>query len=194
MDNVPSVLMCVGRKYYKLYQIINEAYNAGVSKRIPANTIPEGLEVGVSKIFLAHPDAIVKVNKPGCILQDLAYDLVQLEAMTQTQFMKLVDVEKPYWTGHELNAEDFVPECMLDVAIALSTLPDEDHQKMVEKYNLEFCMGIFGFSFFGGFQYVCRPNEDELPVELSHLEGYVEPVHVVYENESTEEEDVADAN
>jgi hypothetical protein len=183
MSIAPSLLMCVGRKFYKLYELVQEAENYGISKRIPITAIPEGMVRGLSKLLVAHPDAIVKVTAPGCTLQDLAWSLVDLGLLTQMQFAKLVDLDVPFWTGNELKPYDFVPESMLDVAMALSMTNDEDHERLVKEFELEFCMGVVGYSFVTGIQYVTKPGEVGLPPELAHLEGYVDPVHIEYVDE-----------
>lgn len=192
ITQVPSLLMTVGRKYYKLYQYVDEAQNIGVSKRIPITAIPDGLVKGLSKIFLAHPDAIVKVTASDKTFADLAYALYEKDYLTAVQYQKIIEDVPAYWTGEELHPNDLVPERMLDVTYALSKVPGPEHMGLGETFGLEFCMGIFGYSYYSGIEYVCKPGEDELPAELAHLDGYVEPVHIMYNNDSEapyEEED-----
>lgn len=187
--NVPSILMTVGRQFYKLYEYVDEARNDGVSKRIPVTAIPEGMIRGLSKILLAHPDAIVKVTADGKTLADLAYELYLLDLITREQWEELAANLQPFWTGEDLKAGDYVPEQMLTITYALSKVPDKQHSDLIDQFGLEFCMGIFGWSPFTGFQLVLpNDNNDELTDKLAHLQplidmGYVEPVHVVYEED-----------
>lgn len=189
MSNVPSLLMCVGEQYYKLFEFIDEAKAHGISKRIPVNTVPEGLEKGLSKIFVAHPKAIVKVTVEGKTLADLAYALLEAGVLSQEQWEALVDLEQPFWTGQELKSGDFVPERMLDITEAFSKLDSQQARQLEKELGLQFCMGIFGFSPFGGFELVLKDNEEEIPEEFAHLEGLVEPVHVRYIDEEEDEDD-----
>jgi len=51
--NVKHFLMWVGRSYYTKGSFMEEASVMGISKRIPANGIPDGMVVGKSWVFLA---------------------------------------------------------------------------------------------------------------------------------------------
>jgi hypothetical protein len=192
MSKHPSLLVCYGLQNYRLWEVIEEAEAHGISKRIPLTAIPEGMVQGASKIFAAHPHAIIKVLAPGKGLEDLAYALLEEGVLTQVQFSNLVDLEQPYWIGEELQPYDFVPESMLDIAMALSK--SEHWRDLVKAFEIEFCMGIIGYSPFSGFQYVLGKNDEGLPPELAHLDGYLEPVRIEYvddegQPEESDEED-----
>ena len=197
-NRIPSLLMVAGRQHYKLHRFIDEAENYGVSKRISVQSIPEGLDQALSKIFIAHPRAIVKVTAEGKTLADLAYRLLEMGMLTQVQWAKLVDLELPYWAGEELRPFDPVPECMLDITYALSQVEDDEHRELVKEFSLEFCLGIIGWSPFQGFQLVLPHGKSELPPDLEEAighhvaSGYLEPVHVVYTTEGGQEEDEAE--
>jgi len=189
MSSVPSLLVCIGKKYYKLYEVIREYKNDGISKRSPRKSVPRGLDKCLSKIFCAHPDAIIKVTTEGQTLHDLAYTLLTEGFLTEDQWDKLVELEKPYWTGEELQAGDFVPEGMLDITEAFSRLPDKRQAELTKELGLVFCMGVFGYAPFEGFQVVLRHDETELSEDLEDLQplvdmGYVEPVHVHYTDDT----------
>lgn len=188
MTDTPSILMCAGRQDYKLHEFVFEAKAQGVSKRIPVQSVPEGLKKGLSKIFIAHPDAILKVTAEEKTLHMLAFHLFDAGLFTHEQWTKLMDLDVPYWTGEELKSDDFVPESMLDISMAFSQLPDTDKRKLQEEYGIEFCMGIIGYSPFSGFDLVLNHDEDTLPDSFAHLEGmiedgYVRPVHVEYKED-----------
>ncbi len=190
MTEVPSILMIAGRQYYKLWEYIEEAQDIGVSKRIPSKAIPEGMVPGLSKIFIAHPDAIVKVTAPDKTLEDLAHELFACETLTMAELAKLIDLDKPFWTGEELNPSDFVPESMLDISMALSKVEEPEYSHIVKEFGLQFCLGVVGYAHFEGIQVVLDKSEEDLPDDLEHLRplvefGYVQPVHVEYPDEET---------
>jgi hypothetical protein len=176
-----SLLTIYGLEFYALHEVIEENEAYGVSKRIPITSIPEGLEKGASKIFCAHPHAIVRVTVEGKTLADLAYALLEEGFFTLAQWNKLVELDQPYWTGEELQPYDFVPESMLEISMALSK--SENWKVLMDEFKIEFCMGVIGYTPFTGFQYIAGDNEDGLPPELEHLDGYIEPVHVVYKED-----------
>lgn len=189
MSETPSLLLCYGLQYYKLHELIYEAETQGLSKRVPITSIPEGMEHIKSKLFVAHPHAIVKVTEEDQTLQDLAYDLYEQGFLSEKEWNALVELEVPYWDGQELEADDFVPASMLDVAIALSKVDTRQKNKMIKKYGIEFCQGIVGYSYFTGFQYIVKEGEDGLPDELANLDGYVEAVRPVYVDKDGKELD-----
>ena len=69
-------LMWVGKRHYTPESFIQEAIEMGVSKRIAQ--IPKNLELGKTRILVAHPDAVTNicprykkpVNKGACYLCD----------------------------------------------------------------------------------------------------------------------------
>lgn len=173
----PSLLICYGREYYKLHEVIEEIQELGVSKRIPLTSIPKDMERGVSKIFCAHPDAIIRM--PAGNVLALATELREAGLITAQQ---LVDVIEDSAWDDETHAQ--VPVTMLPMSIALSMA--SNRAELIEVYSIEFCMGIFGYVPFSGFQYVTKEGEDQLPEQLDYLKGYVEPVKIIYEEDVNE--------
>jgi len=53
----PDLLMWVGKDYYTVGSFIEEARAHGVNKRIPSTGEPPLIVPGVTRLFLAHPDA-----------------------------------------------------------------------------------------------------------------------------------------
>jgi hypothetical protein len=193
MSNTPSLLMTVGEQFYKLHEFISEAETIGISKRIPLTAIPIDMVKAISKVFVAHPKAIVKVTAPGKTLQDLAYSLAELKYLSMVELAHLVELDRPFWTGEKLASYDFVPASMLDITVALSKTNSAECKELEKKYGLEYVMGIFGWSHFTGLQLVMAPNETELPDNLKHLQplidnGTIEPVHVIYRDDTKEGE------
>jgi hypothetical protein len=188
MSKATSVLVCVGKQYYKLHEMIEEYTRYGVSKRIPLQSIPEGLERGLSRIFVAHPDAIVKVTTDGKDLYDLAYVLYDAGLLVPDDWAKLVDLRMSYWTGQELNANDPVPLAMLVVTDAFSRADSSLQKELTETFGLVFCMGVVGWTSFEGFELVVEDGKETLPDgldEFKHMidSGYITPVHVEYPEE-----------
>jgi len=191
---VPSILCCTGRKFYTLAAMMDEYEQQGVSKRIPPSAIPEGMQPALSKIFVAHPDAIIKVTAPGRTLHDLAESLLEMGLLTDIEWALLQELELPFWTGAELNPGDFVPECMLDISIALSRVASQQHADLAEEFGIQFCMGVAGYAHFQGYQLVLDNDVTELPEEYEHLRplieaGAVQPVHVKYSDDDGQPEE-----
>jgi len=174
---IPSILMTVGRQYYTLAEFIDEAKEMGVSKRIAMTSIPEGLVPGISKVFIAHPDAIVKVTADGKCLADLAQEVLG-EEYVSPDFA-------PYWEQEKIQPDEVIPEHMLTLTYAFSKLPAAEREKLITEYGLVFHMGVIGYTYFDGFQFVVPDGQEELPEEAQQLRplvesGYVQPVHVTY--------------
>lgn len=195
--NPPSLLMTVGRKYYRLHEIVDEVSAHGLSKRIPVNSIPEGLVPMASKVFLAHPDALVIVTAEEYTLEDLVYALFELGVFEHAQIEAFVDLDKRYWAGQPLKETDFVPEPMFWIAYALSKMSvaiPEDYARVVDKFGVQYQLAIFGYTPFGGIEVVLKDSENDLPTELDHLrpfvdDGTVEMVHVDYTSEDDDDEE-----
>lgn len=184
-ETAVSLLMCVGEQYYKFHEFVDEAQVQGISKRIPLKGIPQGLVKYKSKIFVAHPKAILKVTTEGKTLHGLGFDLLTLGVLPEEQWHEMVDLDAPYWTGTELSSQDIVPNCMYNIAYAFSKLDDRMSRRLVEEYGIEFCMGIFGYALFTGFELVLDRNEHDVPNDMKDMadlieSGYVEMVHVDY--------------
>ena len=162
MDKPVDVIMWAGEEHYTVGSFIREAERMGVSKRIPATAIPEGIVIGQSRILIKHRQAIVHGENFDAFLLELQY-------------------------GFDL-AEDYLPpDGMLRLVMFLEDLKSVSPlvwDTLVEKYNLTWTSGVIGYSYVTSIQYVAQDFEDDLPEELSHLEGYVEPVRVEYDDES----------
>lgn len=179
-NRVPSVLMCVGKSFYSLHDMVEEYRDMGISKRIPITSIPDGLVPMKSKLFVAHPDAIIRVTVDGKTLMDLALDLVDEGLLTSDELYEITMMEQDFWFSDELKAEDEVPTPMLTLAIAYSRSQFQAHY--IGAYGVETCMGIVGYAYLDRIEYVVRDGEEELPEDLSHLDGEIELVSYDYED------------
>jgi hypothetical protein len=189
MQQLPSILVCYGLEHYSnLAATINECRDQGISRKIPTTAIPQGMVSGMSKIFCAHPKAIMRVTKEGKSLSDVAYALFELEAMSEAAYIKWTSLTEPFWTGAELKSSDFVPDNMLDLTYSFALLTDAEQKELVKEYGIEWCQGIFGYGIYDRVEFVLDDGETGLPDEYKHLEGLVTPVHVVYKDDSNDED------
>lgn len=156
MNKPIDIIMWAGEEHYTVSSFIKEAERMGVSKRIPRTAVPEGIVPGQSRILIKHRQAIVHSE----YLDELLLGL--------------------YTHGMP---EYSLPDDMLKVVMFLEDLRDEDHQTwkfLVEEYELTWTSGVIGYSYITSIQYVASDDEEELPEDLQHLEGYVEPVRIEY--------------
>lgn len=193
MSSTPSIIMFAGEDNYTLASFLDEAEFAGVSKRIPANSIPQGLVPGASKIFIAHPKAIVLVGADGLTLEDLAYRLLEMGFITAEQWADLVDLDMPKeaWQKMELEPFDPVPSCMLDIAYALSAVGGSRLRDLEQEFQISYIPGVIGFSHVTRLEYVLPNDVTELPSNIDPAlknaidASYVTPVHVHYDDPET---------
>lgn len=188
-SQVPSALSWVGEDNYTFAQAVDECMSMGVSRRINLKGIPEGFVPGVSKIFLVHPKAIIRVAFGS--LWELLYDLMLLGYISTRAWEDLIANEYedklPYTA--RLEPYDFVPKDAGLAAYYVSKVTPAEYKYLDDKYKFTFSPGVFGYAPFGEFQYVLKPGESDLPKELQHLEGYVEPVKVLYDDDEDNNED-----
>jgi hypothetical protein len=180
MDKIPSVIMVVGKKYYEFHEAIYEYREIGISKRIGKKNIPEGLVPFKSKLFVAHPDAIVLVGNENYGLVDLAMDLCNESLFSAMKLEDIGMLEMDMGKIHDLKAEDPVPDAMLYLAEAYSR--SENRAALQSNYEIETKMGVFGYAYLQRIEYVVRPGETEVPEDLAHLD--IVPVHYEYEDEN----------
>ena len=111
-----AFLMMVGVKHYPTPQdFMEEGRRLGFSKRIP--TIPKGLELGKTVVYLAHPRA-VEVKRPAVLQQ--AMGIVEGLAAVQAQ---LLDTEhKPEYRLGVFCA--FVPQRIEKIVKASEATPE----------------------------------------------------------------------
>lgn len=180
MNRPPSILMVVGKEFYQLHEMVEEYKDMGISKRIPKTSIPDGLVPMKSKLFVSHPDAIIRVTVDGKTLMDLAIDLVDEGLLSVDEFAEIVEMDTDFWLNDELPSEDLVPSPMLTLAMAYSKSEFKAHY--LGAYGVETCMGVVGYGYLNRIEYVVRDGEEELPEDLAHLEGEIEPVSYTYED------------
>jgi len=158
-----DLIMWVGSDNYTVSSFIEEVKRMGVSKRIPKNSIPEGIVPGVSRLFIKHRNAIVHATS-----KDKRFNLEDLiDQLTVVHDM-------PHYT---------LPQDMLGLIFALERLQEEEPEswkRYVTAYDLTWTSGVIGFAYITGIQYVAKDNEEGLPEDLVHLEGYVEPIRIEY--------------
>ena len=81
-----DLVLWVGQESYpKATPYVREAEELGVSKRIPVNSLPEGVVNGITRLFLKHRRAIPVVTAKGKTFQDLVNKLVELSLIATAQ-------------------------------------------------------------------------------------------------------------
>jgi len=190
MSEPISLVMCVGREY-KLFALLDEYGRWGASKRIPVTNadLLGKIEFGKSRLFIAHPDAIVKVTDPQRTLLGLVIELCVQGYMSETRLLEDTTAFLDFdWENMKPQPGDEVPAPMLVVSCALSRLSSfnkEAYDMLVAKYKLKFLRGIVGWSYITRAEYVLPEGVTDVPDEHAHLlpfmeDGTITPVHVEY--------------
>jgi hypothetical protein len=176
-NNPLDILMWVGKEYYTAGSFIKEAKTMGVSKRISKTSIPEGIVSGQSRLFICHPEAILKVTADDKDLSDLLDILWNLGLISQDD-IEMATWDEVYWEYENLQPMDFVPEGMLTIVKALDSADKNLRSQIVKDFEILWHPGVIGYSYIVGLEYVCKDDENTLPPGLSHMDGYIKPVIV----------------
>ena len=155
-----DIIMWTGENQYTVSSFIKEARKMGVSKRIPRNSIPEGIIPGRSRLLIKHRKAILHGN-----------DLDQLATR--------LNVGSPYTIT--------LPDDMLTLVMVLEAVEEQDPdiwKQLVEEFELTWSPGVIGYSYISSIQYIVEEGEEELPDDLAHIQ-YLEPVKMEYENDTS---------
>ena len=168
MNKPIDIIMWAGEEHYTVSFFIEEADRMGVSKRIPRTAIPEGIVPGQSRILIKHRQAIVQSDRLDELFLTISY---------------LYNISEFSLSDASLK-ELGIPDTMLKMVMFLENLQEQDYtvwQSLVEDYNLTWTSGVIGYSYITSIQYIAYDDEEELPEDLQHLEGYIEPVRIEYE-------------
>lgn len=194
-DGAVDLLMQVGKDNYTVWEFIKEAELLGISKRVGLTSLPSGVVHGVSRLFVWHQEAILSVTKYcGDELLDsdevveaqtsFLWDLQGRNGLDETWALGKLDRAYDSFAPPE-NPEDLdlswdahVNPDMLDIVIAFQSLTPVEQKDLTKYYGIKWYPGVFGYSYITSMVYVAGAEEAELPEQLQHLEGYVEPVHV----------------
>ena len=175
---MPDILMMVGTRYYKWpLRAAREYTRHGISKRVPRKAIPY-IEPGKTNLATYHPRALIWVRNPLMTLWDLALELHTEHGAVPEGFV--ADDFDPLALG--LIDEDGERNTLL-----LTDLLDKAEQAgkldaLIDKYQLEFEHGVFGYGPITAIQYVAKDGEKELPDDLKDVPG-MEIVRDVYEED-----------
>lgn len=170
-----DLLMWVGKEYYTVTEYIKEAKTMGVSKRIPSKMIPE-ITPGKSRLFLAHPEALVvcsNYRKLAEYLEGIGHPLSD-DAKEELSDRKFVLTDK-------LSLTTPLPHCLIELKSVLEHMQETTpllYSFTVKDFDIVYLPGIFAYTYLTGVQYVTRDGEESLPEKYAHLEGLVEPVKV----------------
>ena len=179
---IPGVIdlkMWIGEDNYSVADATHEYERIGFSKRLPINSIPDGIEPGISRFFAAHRKAIIRVTTEGKTLSDLVDRMFVLNLLGETR--GIVEVED-WHPPEELMPGDLVPEGMLRLVIAYEQAGTKIQVALQKEFGIKRTPGIIGWTFIGNLRYVCKEGEEELPEKLQHIPN-LEAVRVVYQEE-----------
>jgi hypothetical protein len=168
---INDFLMMVGKEHYTVPQFIAEAKEWGVSKRIPINSIPEGLVPNLSRLFLWHPQAIPVINAPGRTYQDLAELLIQNGCIARDAIPEEILEGDPSNKG------------MIDLTCAFWSAEKDVQGDITAALDLTWQGGVFGYTSLQNPRVVLPDGVEELPENMKHLEGKVQLIHVKYQEE-----------
>lgn len=157
-----DMIMKVGAKHYPtVASYIVEAQVRGASKRLPS--VPTGAVQDVTRIFLAHPRAIVSMQgKPRDLLAELG-TLAEVNSVVSDALLS------SYY--HRLP----------DVLAQVADTGDSAARAILKRYGVKFHIGIFGYFYIAQLQGVVDSQDADVD-EVLRRAGVV-PVFVVREGE-----------
>ncbi len=182
-EPVVDILMWVGDEY-SVKDLIEEYKSGGISKRIPLTSIPYGIVPGKSRLFVASHKAILEVTAEDRTLYDLL-DALFDEGVFSGQALEALDapgLHARFWIdqGQPLQPDSFVPDAMLALVMGMDSLPPHIRRRLEKAFGIVYHPGVVGYGYIDMIAYVCKPGEDELPDDISHMAGYVTPVRMNY--------------
>ncbi len=144
-----DVLVTCGEEFWSSPEVlIQEIEQMGFSHRIPNNFDATRIKRGISRAFLGHNRAVMRVGK-GNYETVLAY---------------LAGLQDPGVEAILRRTYTHEPSRILDLA---STV----RNKVCRKFRISFEYGIFGYVYLTGCSYYLKLNEEEIPPELGER-GY----------------------
>jgi hypothetical protein len=181
MPDAVDLLAQVGADNYTVPQFIREAKMAGVSKRIPAKSIPHGIVPGVSRLFLWHSMCIPLVRAEGQSMFDLVTRLIEMGKLS-TDEARVLELDEPWCPDALLLPADYVPPFILRLTCIIQDLPGPERSKLEKDFEIEWQGGCFAYTFLGQVQVVMPKNatDDDIPEHFRELGDEVEYVKVDY--------------
>lgn len=144
-----DVLVTCGEEFWPSPQVlIEEIKRMGFSHRIPNNFDARRIRRGISRAFLAHNRAVMRIGKGN-------YDAVLAH-------LKGFD-------NHD--AQDILQREYIHEPSRILDLPPAIRNKICKRFRITFEYGIFGYVYLTGCTYYVKPNEERVPEELA-ARGY----------------------
>ena len=176
-----DLLMLVGDEY-TVPAYIRESQAAGVSKRIPATAIPQGIVPGISRLFLWHMKVIPVVGVDGLSMFDLVTGLINMAKLTvdEAKTFELNDPWKP--DDLPLLPYSYVPQHILRLTCIIQDLPARQRKQFEDDFKIEWQPAVFSWCHLGKVQYVL-PNdasEADIPDAVMAMADEVDFVKVEY--------------
>jgi hypothetical protein len=141
-----DILVFRGAEYWPTPEdVIREVHVQGLSVRIPRNNIPEGMVKGLSRIALAHINAVIMIEKGTVEELTAAFKALHDEEVDQVLARKY----------------EHAPSQWLE-------MPDSSAKReLFERLGVSFKPGIFAFCYWTGTSYYLKPDENEAPKDLA---------------------------
>lgn len=182
MKSAIDLLMHVGSDNYTVPRYLREAKEWGVSKRIPGNSIPEGIVPGVSRLFLWHSEVIPLVRAEEKNLQDVALWLVKLGVLSEEKY-HVFEFDRPWHPEEILLPSSFVPPFILKLTCMIQDLELDKRRELEREFKIEWQGAIFSWTYIAKPQFVTN-KQGEAPAEVVAQYGdKLDYVNVTYDRE-----------
>lgn len=165
-----DLLMWVGETFYRTpAHFVREVQMIGLSKRIALQSLPKNVELGVTRIFLAHPKARLAGSGTGDQFAEEIADLIE-EAIEAAVDRQKVALYKEFAVVRRKGTDAFdwlsLPSI---VGCALNSKHPglkEAVERAMQQYGVEFEPGVFCYVYYTGCSYTLGTDE-ELPRHLA---------------------------
>jgi hypothetical protein len=121
--------------------VIDEIHAMGFSHRVPPDFDPRGLVRGVSRIFIGHVKAIMKIEHGS-----------------------LADLSQAFLALHDPKVNDLLKRRFQHEPSRWLQMPQPHRGKIFKRFQVSFEPGFFGYVYFTGAVRYLKPEETEVPL------------------------------
>jgi hypothetical protein len=178
--------MYVGSEY-TVPAYIREAREWGVSKRIPANSIPEGIVPNVSRLFLWHTEVIPMIRAAGKTMADLAEKLVGMGWLGADQVL-LYDLDEPWSPAEQLLPDSYVPPDILVLTNVIQEQEPAIRREIEKEFGIEWQGAVFCWTYLSKPQLVVPNGQEVTDGVIDQFGPDIDYVTVRYQGSEGEEE------
>ncbi len=141
-----DILVFRGAEYWPTPEdVIREVHRQGLSVRIPRNNIPEGTVKGLSRIGLAHINAVLVIERGTEEDLRAAFEALHHEKVDEVLARQYEHAPSRWLEIPESNAK----------------------QEVFERLGVSFQPGIFAYCYWTGTSYYLKPDEELAPEDLA---------------------------